>query len=51
MGTYKVALLLLAFGLVGGALNALFENEGFVFPKTESLHDGHKIFRPASLGT
>jgi len=50
MATYLVLLCLLAAGFLGGVLNALFENEGFIKWKTESLNDGRRIFRPGFLG-
>jgi len=50
MPTYFALLCLLAAGFPGGVLNALFENEGFIKWKTESLNDGRRIFRPGFLG-
>jgi hypothetical protein len=50
METYFVVASLIAAGFLGGTLNALFESEGFVLPKTQSLNDGRRIFRPGFLG-
>ncbi len=37
-------------GLVGGALNALITDNGFIFPKADSSENGTRVLRPGFVG-
>lgn len=46
-----IALLVAAAGFVGGLINAILTDGGFVAPQTQTLGDGRRIWRPGWLGT
>lgn len=46
-----IALLVAAAGFLGGLINAILSDGGFVAPQTQTLPDGRRIWRPGWLGT
>ena len=47
----RIALLVAAAGFVGGLINAILTDGGFVAPAVQTLADGRRIWRPGWLGT
>ena len=47
---WLMLVLVFAAGAVGGVINALISDNGFIFPKSESAGDGATVLRPGYLG-
>jgi len=47
----RIALLVAAAGFMGGLINAILTDGGFVAPQLQTLADGRRIWRPGWLGT
>ncbi len=45
-----MAVIVLVIGMVGGLINALISDNGFLLPKTERA-DGIEVFRPGAITT
>lgn len=46
----SMLLLIFIAGLLGGAVNALITDNGFIFPQSATTADGVKILRPGFIG-
>jgi hypothetical protein len=50
MGLWGLFLVIFAAGVIGGLLNALMTDNGFVMPRAEDAGSGVTIYRPGFLG-
>ncbi len=49
MSVWMALCIIFAFGALGGIVNALFSDNGFILPRTENP-DGRRILRPGFIG-
>jgi hypothetical protein len=50
MTLLQVIVTLIVAGAIGGLVNAFLAGEGFIVPRTETLADGNRIWKPGFLG-
>ncbi|MBD2255510.1 hypothetical protein [Nostoc parmelioides] len=50
MSIWSLLLIIACAGAVGGLINALLSDNGFVLPRTEKINNGNSIIRPGFIG-